>query len=142
MSHKTVRSFDFHNAMYFNHFDKLRPIVVSKIDFSINYKKVNSEIHEMADFYENQAIDRISDMNDKQETSLRIVDENHTSCKYEGDTNFGRPAKFPCFVCGRAVNRLYGVRCQVYRCKTRWHNQCFDGERCPQIEDDYVVLDI
>lgn len=78
------------------------------------------------------------------ETRLKITDENHVSSKYEPKTeqkNSGRPPKFPCCICGKAVNRLYGKKCEIFRCKTRWHNECFAGMRCPQIEDDYVVLD-
>ena len=95
----------------------------------------------------------------------------HTSAKFvagENDNNnssSGRPAKHPCFKCGQAVNTVAtafkhkksnkttpksrnpdnvynpGQKCSVKYCKTYWHDKCFDEETCPQIEDEFVLVD-
>ena len=89
--------------------------------------------------------------------------ENQNSSSSHPRRPCGRPAKHPCFKCGQAVNtvatslknqksqkistrhpkHIYkpGVKCSTKYCKTYWHEKCFKGRTCPQIEDDFVFVD-
>merc|ERR1712127_695571 len=104
-----------------------------------------------------------------QNTNSKTLLSDHTSAKFvagEKNSSSGRPAKHPCFKCGQAVNTVAtafkhkkssnkttansrtpdnvynpGQKCSVKYCKTYWHDKCFDEETCPQIEDDFVLVD-